>query len=117
MSTFLDISKAFHSVWHDGLIYNVKSFRISDTPLKLIENFLSNRYQRVVRNGQPSSWPEVSAEPSSWPEVSAGVSQGSILGALVSSILAVDYFQQANFLLKMHPFSQWSTMSQILPIN
>ena len=44
---FLDISKAFDKVWHDGVIYKIKSFRISDTPIKLIENFLSNRYQRV----------------------------------------------------------------------
>ena len=32
---FLDISKAFDRVWHHGLIYKIKSFRISDTPLKL----------------------------------------------------------------------------------
>ena len=53
---FLDISKAFGRVWHDGLIYKIKSFGISDTPLKFIENFLSNRYQRVVLNGQSSEW-------------------------------------------------------------
>ena len=48
---FLDISKAFDRVWHDGLIYKIKSFGISSTPLKLIET-LSNRYQRVVLNSQ-----------------------------------------------------------------
>ena len=37
-----------------------------------MENFLSNRYQRVVLNGQCSSWVEVSAR----------VPQGSILGLL-----------------------------------
>ena len=57
---FLDISKAFDRVWHDGLIYKIKSFGISDIPLKLIENFLSNRRSS-----------------SSWAEVSAGVPQAS----------------------------------------
>ena len=45
---------------------------IFDTPLKLIENFFSNRYQRVVLNDQSSSWAEVSS----------GVPQGSISGPL-----------------------------------
>ena len=43
------------------MIYKIKSFGICDTSLKLIENFLSNRYERVVLNGQSSSWAEVSA--------------------------------------------------------
>ena len=61
LGIFLDISKAFDRVWHDGLIYKINSFGISDTPLKLIENFLSNRYHKVVLNSQSSSWAEVSA--------------------------------------------------------
>ena len=69
---FFDISKAFGRVWHDGLIYKIKSFRIWYSITKLIENFLSNRYQSVVLNGQSSSWAEVSAL----------FSQGSVLGPL-----------------------------------
>ena len=42
---FLDISKAFDRVWHEGLLYKIQSTGISGTPLKLIESFLSGRYQ------------------------------------------------------------------------
>ena len=53
------------------LINEIKSFGISDAPLKLID-FLSNRYQKVVLNDQFSSWEKASA----------GVLQESILGPL-----------------------------------
>ena len=53
---FLDISKDFGRVWHDGLIYKMKHLGITGPPLKLIQSFLNNRLQRVVLNGQNSSW-------------------------------------------------------------
>ena len=49
---FLDISKAFDRVWHVGLLYKLKSYGISGPLLILIKSFLSNRFQRVVLNGQ-----------------------------------------------------------------
>ena len=69
---FLDLSKAFDKVWHDGLIYKLKSLGISGSLLKLIQNYLDNRFQRVLLNGQTSEWKPVKA----------GVPQGSILGPL-----------------------------------
>ena len=36
---FLDISKAFGRVWHEGLLYKIQSTGLSGTPLKLIEFF------------------------------------------------------------------------------
>ena len=58
---FLDISKAFGRVWHEGLLYKIQSTGISGTPLKLIESFLSGRYQRILLNGQASSWSPILA--------------------------------------------------------
>ena len=72
-SVFLDISKAFDKVWHDGLLYKLKSMGISGELYKLLENYLSNRFQGVLLNGQMSSWKPVLA----------GVSQGSILAQLL----------------------------------
>ena len=60
-SIFLDISKAFDKVRHEGLIYKIKSMGISGELLNLLENYLSDRYQRVVLNGQTSSWTPVLA--------------------------------------------------------
>ena len=59
---FLDISKAFDRVWHEGLIYKIHSTGISGTPLKLIKSFLSGRFQSVLLNGQTSSWSPILAD-------------------------------------------------------
>ena len=48
---FLDISKAFDRVWHEGLIYKIQSNGISGKTLKFIKSFLSGRFQRVLLNG------------------------------------------------------------------
>ena len=53
-SVFLDMSKAFDKVWHEGLIYQLKSMGVSDSLLKLIKNFSTNRFQRILLNGQTS---------------------------------------------------------------
>ena len=49
---FLDISKTFDKVWHDGLIYKLKQNGIKDKLLCLLIDFLKNHQQRVVLNGQ-----------------------------------------------------------------
>ena len=45
---FLDMSKAFDKVWHEGLIYKVKSIGVPGLLLKLIQSFLTNRFQGVL---------------------------------------------------------------------
>ena len=41
----LDISKAFDGVWHDRLLYKLKSYGISGPLLILIKSFLANIFQ------------------------------------------------------------------------
>ena len=48
---FLDISKAFDKVWHNGLIYKLKQNGVAGDLLDTLTNFLKERKQRVVLNG------------------------------------------------------------------
>ena len=79
-SVFLDISKAFDKVWHEGLLFKLNSIGISGKFYKLMESYLSNRFQRVVLNAQPSPWRSILA----------GIYQGSILRSLLFLIYIND---------------------------
>ena len=77
---FLDISKAFDKVWHKVLLLKLSLNGISGNLLKLLRDFLYCRKQRVVLNGQNSSWENVNGE----------FPQGSILGSLLFLIYIND---------------------------
>ena len=51
---FLDLSKAFDKVWHNGLMYKLKRLGICAKYYGLIHSFLKDRHQRVVLSGQCS---------------------------------------------------------------
>ena len=59
-------------VWHDGLVFKLKTYGITGPLLLLIESYLSSRQQRVILNGKFSDWSFITA----------GVPQGSVLGPL-----------------------------------
>ena len=65
----LDISKAFHRVWHAGLLHKRKSYGILCQIFGPISSLLSNRQLRVVLDGKSSQ---------EYPVIA--VRQGSILG-------------------------------------
>ena len=74
---FLDIYKAFDKVWHEDLIFKLQSYGITGS---LLMDFLSDRLQRVVINGQSSTWESILAD----------FPQGSILGPLLFLIFIND---------------------------
>ena len=53
---FLDISKAFDKVWHQGLLLKLKSYGIESNLSRLLANYLHNWKQRVTHDSKCSSW-------------------------------------------------------------
>ena len=51
---FLDISKAFDKVWHDEVLFRLKTYSVEGYLLLLLKTYPKNRKQRVVLNGQIS---------------------------------------------------------------
>ena len=95
---FLDISKAFDKVWHEGLIFKLQRNGISGNLLTFFQNYLSNRHQRVVLNGQESKWMCLGA----------GVPQGSVLGPLLFLVYINDLTD--NILCDMRLFADDSSL-------
>ena len=89
---FLVISKAFDKVWHDGIIFKLKAYGVEGELLSLLKNYLENREQRVVLNGQTSEWRKIKS----------GVPQGSVRGPLLLLIYVNDLPDGINSLCNFY---------------
>ena len=53
---FLDISKAFDKVWHNSVMLKLEQNGLPDHLCDILQDVLNNQKQRIVLNGQVSSW-------------------------------------------------------------
>ena len=105
-SLFLDISKAFDKVCHIGLLFKLKAYGVDGELLSLLENYLENRTQRVVLNGQNTEWREINS----------GVPQGYVLGPLLFLIYINDLPDGITSICKIFA-DDTSLFSKALDVN
>ena len=117
---YIDVSKAFDSISHNKLIYKLKKYGFGGIFLLWIENFLTNRPQRVKINSELSPM-HIST---------SGVPQGSILGPLFF-ILYIDgicekltygrislYADDAKIFGEVNDTSEWNRLQDdVLEVN
>ena len=77
-----DLSKAFDCLHHELLTAKLEAYGFDIKSVKLIQQYLSNRKQRV----------KVGNAYSSWKDIFYGIPQGSILGPLIFNIFLCDLF-------------------------
>ena len=78
----MDLSKAYDCVNHDLIIVKLEGYGVGENSLKLIQNYPSQRQQRV----------KVGSSFSEWLEIILGIPQGSILGPILFNVFINDFF-------------------------
>ena len=96
---YMDLSKAFDSLPHDLIVKKFKEYGADERTANIIEDYFSDRQQRV----------KIAGEYSSWNYISRGIDQGSILGPLIFNILINDLL----FVVKICKLSSYADDTQI----
>ena len=92
-------------MWHEGIIFKLEENSIFGDLKKFLSDFISNRKQRVILNGQVFNWTSVNA----------GVPQGSILDLLLILICINDLSN--NLLSSVKLFADDTSLFSICNIS
>ena len=85
-AVLMDLLKAFDHLNHEPHIAKLHAYGFNRDSLKLIHDYLSNRWQKT----------EINKRVSSWEELVQGVPQGSVLGRLLFNIYLSHLFYPAE---------------------
>ena len=83
VATFIDLSKAFDTISHSGLIKKLMLYGIKDNQLNLIIDYLRHHTQQISVSG-------ILSEPQ---EINFGVPQGSVLGPIFFLLYMNDIYK------------------------
>ena len=105
---YLDFPKAFDKVPHQRLILKLKSHGMGNSIINWVEQWLTDRRQRVVVDGEVSIWKSVLS----------GVPQGSVLGPILFLVYINDLEEGVTGnILKFADDTILSTKPRKLEIN
>ena len=93
-------------IWHSGLLFKLQANGVEGQLLALLKDYLHDRQQRVVLNGQTSDWRKINS----------GVPQGSVLGPLLFLIFINDLPDGITSLCKIFP-DDTSLFSKVYDID
>ena len=85
-TVLMDLSKAFDTINHELLIAKLDAYGLDRQSLKIILNYLQDRWQRI----------KINTNFSSWSQLLQGVPKGSVLGPILFNIYLNDLFSMIS---------------------